>query len=247
MSRFAWRSLVGPEERRFPGPGVLEQRFPEDVAGHREWRTFIGQLLDLLRRGLNPESPETFARLHGHFDDYVDALDDVQPEVVECCVFVSHKRCDVAIAERIAWVAVANGFDYWLDVHDPVLPTIADADIPSPFKETIIAAIVEIALLNATHLIAVHTPQSHSSLWVPYEIGRAKSRDIWSAQVSGWFQPGKVAPKAGEYTWLMERLGSRAEIERWLHDQCVDQPGCCTKPCRDWNGDEPNKYRLPDE
>jgi hypothetical protein len=246
MSRFAWRRLTGPEEQRFSEPGPLEQRFPEGAAGYTEWRTFIGQLLDLIGR-FNPDSPETFSRLHELFDGYIGALDTVQSQVVECCVFVSHKRCDVAIAERIAWVAVANGFDYWLDVHDPILPRIASGDIPSPFKETIIAAIVEMALLNATHLVAVHTPQSHNSLWVPYEIGRAKSRDIWSAQVSGWFQPGKVAPIAGEYTWLMERLGSRAEIERWLRAQCVDRPGCCTRPRPNWNGDEPDKYRLPDE
>lgn len=247
MSRFAWRGLVGPEEQRFSGPGPLERRFPEGAAGYNEWRTFIGRMLDLIQSGLNPESPEAFFRLHELFDGYARALDAVQPQVIECCVFVSHKRCDIAIAERIAWVAVANGFDYWLDVHDPILPMIAGADIPSPFKETIIAAIVEMALLNATHLIAIHTPQSHSSLWVPYEIGRAKSRDIWSAQVSGWFQPGKVAPTVGEYTWLTERLGSRAEIERWLRAQRVDRPGCCTRPHRDWNGDEPDKYRLPDE
>ncbi|MCW5704715.1 MAG: hypothetical protein KIT82_19295 [Bradyrhizobium sp.] len=82
MSRFAWRGLTGPEKQRFSEPGRLEQRFPEDAVGYREWVTFIGRLLDLVRR-LSPESPETSARLHALFDGYVRSLDTVQPQVVE--------------------------------------------------------------------------------------------------------------------------------------------------------------------
>lgn len=232
MAQFDWRDAVET---------TLLQRFrpPEprgQVRGLAEWQIFIERLLSLI---LQPISLETYIELHRIFDGYTEALDVVQRKLPppECCVFVSHKRCDVADAERIAWIVVQQGFDYWLDVHDPVLPHVAGAPIPSPFKETIVAAIVEMALLNATHLIAVHTPNSHTSMWVPYEIGRTKSRDIWSSQVSGWFQPqssGGAAVIAGEYTHLMERLASKPDIDRWLASQKTNQPGCCTLPWRGW-------------
>ena len=231
MSRFYWR-----ETEEFN----LFERF-RNVRGREEWRHFLEQLLRFISR-TDVARHEIYGELHQLFDGYVRSLDDAQRKssVKECCVFISHKRCDVQFASRIAWIAVREGFDYWLDVEDPVLPAIAGASMPSPLKEILVAAIVEIALLNATHLIAVHTPQSHRSMWVPYELGRAKSRDIWSSQVSGWFEPGQT-PIAGEYTYLMERLQSRLDIERWLRSQPVNRPGYCSRPKlgKIWPGSEP--------
>jgi hypothetical protein len=237
MSTFDWRSATGN----------LLERFPDNVRGVEAWQAFIRRLSELMRR-TDIGGHEYYGALHGIFDEYIGALDDVQKEnpSPECCVFVSHKRCDEDLAARIAWIAVQKGFDYWLDVHDPVLPVIAGSAIPSPLRETIVAAFVEMALLNATHLIAVHTLRSHTSLWVPYEIGRAKSRDIWSSQVSGWFEPGQVAPIAGEYTYLMEQLANRADIDRWLAAQPVNHPPYCTVPKGTWKRpEEPPK--LPSE
>jgi hypothetical protein len=47
----------------------------------------------------------------------------------------------------------------WLDVHDPVL-RFASAALPPghPVYVIIVAAIIEIALLNCTHVIAAYTP-----------------------------------------------------------------------------------------
>jgi hypothetical protein len=75
-------------------------------------------------------------------------------------VFVSHRMVDAAYAERIAWLASQKaGLEYWLDVHDPVL-RLAGTALPSghPVYAITIAAIIEMALLNCTHVIAAHTP-----------------------------------------------------------------------------------------
>jgi hypothetical protein len=75
-------------------------------------------------------------------------------------VFVSHRMVDVAYAERIAWLASQKaGLEYWLDVHDPVLrlagTTLSAGHVVYAMT---VAAIIEMALLNCTHVIAAHTP-----------------------------------------------------------------------------------------
>src|SRR5262249_10633132 len=75
-------------------------------------------------------------------------------------VFVAHRMVDVAYAERIAGLASQKaGLEYWLDVHDPVL-RIAGTTLPAGHLvyAITIAAIIEMALVNCTHVIAAHTP-----------------------------------------------------------------------------------------
>ena len=75
----------------------------------------------------------------------------------------------------------------WLDVHDPVL-RFASAALPPghPVYVIIVAAIIEIALLNCTHVIAAHTPPPTNTSWRPsqwmsYELrpcSRARGRHL---------------------------------------------------------------------
>src|ERR1700681_2204705 len=105
-----------------------------------------------------------------------------------CCVFISHRQSDINNALHIAWRATQAGYDYWLDIHDPTLNALNGAAIPSPAKDILLAAAIEIALLSATHVIALHTqysigpPPMTLSKWIPYELGRAKARQINSNQ-----------------------------------------------------------------
>lgn len=223
MIQFDWRKVP---------PNLLE-RFDqvEEARGQEQWRWLVKRVLPLIGRP-DPMGLEHYGQLHSLLEQYIGRLDSLpQPAPAPmCCVFVSHKSLDVKLADWIARIAVERGFDYWLDVEDPGLKAVTGAPIASPYQEILIAALVEIALLNSTHLIAVHTARSHTSMWVPYEIGRAKSRRILSSQVSGWFQPGKVTLKAGEYTYLMPRLRYRRDITQWLAWQHVNQPGTCWLP-----------------
>lgn len=155
-------------------------------------------------------------------------------------VFVSHRQADAAWGERIAWLASHEaGLDYWLDVHDPLLKIAGRTLSPTdPRYGYVIAAIIEMALLNCTHVIAAHTPNSAGSKWIPYELGRVKSRKIFSGQAAGWFQTGIQPQGCGEYVLLAEILPSDVDVEQWLvaHGNKSDAP----KP---YPGAEP--ARLP--
>jgi hypothetical protein len=100
------------------------------------------------------------------------------------CLFVSHRRIDVRPALRIAYLVCQQGFDYWLDVLDPTL-----IGVPAPTAEqeaAATAAVIGMALLNSSHVIAVMTMNTKGSEWVPYEYGRVKAPLAASLQAACW-------------------------------------------------------------
>ena len=127
-------------------------------------------------------------------------------------------------AERIAWLASRKaGLEYWLDVHDPVL-RLASAALPPghPVYAITVAGIIEMALLNCTHVIAAHTPPPNTSWrpsqWIPYELARRQEGRQRNLQAgAGLFHPQVHPPESrGEYVLLADLCGSDADVERWL-------------------------------
>ena len=98
------------------------------------------------------------------------------------CVFISHRQSDAQEAQRFAQYLKAHNIDYWLDIHDPILTTGAPL---SPFA---IANIIEIALINSTHVVAIITDNSKGSEWIPYEYGRVKDPISYSGNVCAYDQ-----------------------------------------------------------
>jgi hypothetical protein len=138
-----------------------------------------------------------------------------------CCVFVSRKQQDVAHAERIAYRATEAGFDHWLDVHDPTLVLVQYSLQPTdPRLPILIAATIEIGLLNSSHVIAVHTSSSAASKWIPYEIGRVKDRRLRSTRAAGWLEPTLQLSACGEYVRLaVVMYGGKGGLIKWLRRQ----------------------------
>lgn len=206
MPDFDWRQTL---------QNPLATRFPNTAIGRDEWRDLVealqqlgpqGDPLPLFDRFL--QGATAAARLHA---------------TPECRVFVSHRAVvppkghDTEFAERIAWLAVTAGYGYWLDVHDPTLKFInAGATIPPPIRDVLIAAIIEIGLLNSSHVIAVMTPNSAGSKWIPYEFGRAKERHVVSRRSAIWLEPGTTAASCGEYVHLGVTTHGEADIGAWL-------------------------------
>ena len=55
------------------------------------------------------------------------------------------------------------------------------------------------------------------SKWIPYELARAKSRQVISSQAAGWFDGSILKPESqGEYVVLAEIWRRRAEVDGWL-------------------------------
>jgi hypothetical protein len=222
VERFFWRDHDLPPEER-----TIDGRFPEGIRGYQAWRRLVHSVADDPFGG-RPES------LRSAFDTFLAAVDeDAQPRLSTCCLFISHRMNDVNNALHIARVATQCGYDYWLDIHDPTLTRANRIQLSSPAKEVLIAAIIEIALLNVTNVIALHTNRSAGSKWIPYELGRAKTRLVHSDRAAGWYHPSSLANSRAEYMYLVEATTTDAEIRGWLsraprsrlgQSQCVLRP-----------------------
>jgi hypothetical protein len=147
------------------------------------------------------------------------------------CVFISHRKDDVEQADRIAWLACRAGFDYWLDILDPGLAGYPGLAHATEEEARAAALIIEVALLNCTQVIAVMTPNTAGSAWVPYEYGRIKDPVPESPQAACWLSP--ALKKFPEYLYLGERLADEAAIEQWLADE-RDRMGFTDPPACDW-------------
>ena len=218
--RFREGKLVEPNaEERFPEGAVGANRWEEltRIAGPslREWKAPVETALEILvgLRSLRPEVPAGTRRL-----------------------FISHRRADLEPARRIAEVAIRCGYQYWLDVEDPALAGLGKVSPPeSRIDAVLVAAIIEIALLNSTHVIAAITPnsfprpangeptQTGPSLWIPYEFGRVKAPTLASEQAASWVSRDVHGPLP-EYLHLGRILADEDEIAQWLHGQVPGAP-----------------------
>jgi hypothetical protein len=153
------------------------------------------------------------------FDAFLDDLDRHPPDRRPCRVFVSHQSRDVAPAERLAWLATQAGFEYWLDVHDPILTMASVSNLAAPTKAFAIAAIIEMALVNCSHVLSVQTANSRSSHWVPYEFGRGKRPIVTSTQAASWFEPGFTLDPNGDYLALGRIVHTEQGVSDWLDDE----------------------------
>jgi hypothetical protein len=134
------------------------------------------------------------------------------------CVFVSHRQADAAKAERLAYVACKEEFDYWLDIFDPSLVALSGpsgaSSVPQQ-KASAIAAIIEMALLNSTHLLAVITTNTKGSEWVPYEYGRVKDPQPVTLQAACWVDTN-AAITLPDYLHLGRINHSESDVRHWL-------------------------------
>jgi hypothetical protein len=223
----------------------LFERFPSDALGYAAWHELIGRTAE--RRDF-----DELADLRA-FDAFLAAASREhqryrEAAVPKCRVFVSHQRQDVGYAERVAYLATQHRLDYWLDVHDPILAA-AQQISHDPRYGIVIAAIIEIALLNCTHVVAVQTSNSAKSKWVPYEFGRAKARSIASTQACSWFEPSLQPSSAGqEYVFLAYIAhGGESALDAWFKLQqpqgALSGQALYAPSSAHWAGEVPN--RLP--
>lgn len=217
MANFDWRRASE----------YLDDRYGRDVEGIEEWFWLLMTLRDHVRAG-RPE-PVLAA-----FDEFLGRIRAMEAKPFACRVFVSHQQLDVPLAERIAWLAQQTGFEYWLDVHDPLLDLGTGSGLPPVIQTVLIAAIIEMALLNCSHGITIQTANAQGSRWVPYEFGRAKRRWLRSTQVASWFDNGIYATTTADYLKLGICALSEKDVERWLRAE-HSRHGCPAAVSR-WPG-----------
>ncbi|MCP1999586.1 toll/interleukin-1 receptor domain-containing protein [Nitrobacter winogradskyi] len=117
-------------------------------------------------------------------------------------VFISHKKEDAEQASAISAHLIANGLTVYLDVIDAQLgksgPDLADY--------------IRSQMDKCTQLLAVISPQTQASWWVPWEIGVATEKERFLASfVSG----GAAVP---EYLVKWPYLRTRADLDIYVRE-----------------------------
>jgi hypothetical protein len=128
-------------------------------------------------------------------------------------VFVSYRSADRRLANALRSYLLNRGKRVWMDVWDPALLTATA--LPSHLKSRLTAAIIEIALLRSTHLVVVHTAKTASSFWVPYEIGRAKHRQLVAPNAAFWHGPARL-PGYALLVPTFHRIHDAPIFEKWV-------------------------------
>ena len=157
------------------------------------------------------------------------------------CLFVSHRQIDIEPALRIAYLACCEGFDFWLDVLDPSLSGLPGAGWlgpGTPQKSFAIAAVIEMALLNSTHVMAVMTNNTMGSQWVPYEYGRVKDPVPASPQAACWLDSSISGVELPGYLFLGAMTTTERQVRDWLRFEREQFWDSSSESCR-WTGPEP--------
>lgn len=124
-------------------------------------------------------------------------------------VFISHRQLDSQRALDFANYLTANGIEYWLDLCDSRL---VNAQNLTPIA---IANIIEIALINCTHVVAIMTKNSKGSLWIPYEYGRIKDPSSYIGNVCAYYDIPKT--ELPEYMMLSEYQTAENKVVQWIN------------------------------
>jgi hypothetical protein len=210
MASFDWRAAPNAFVERYAQPQL------DDVQGIGLWLEFVYWISEQIEEPADIELEEgIIGQRTERFEALLNAFAGLPPPK-QPRVFISHRQVDVGPAERIAWLASQRaGIDYWLDVHDPALGRLNVSPRSSRYP-WLVASIVEMALLNCSHVIAAHTPNSLGSKWIPYEFGRVKDRALRSKRAAGWFHSSVYPVACGEFVLLADILRSDTKVEAWL-------------------------------
>jgi hypothetical protein len=207
--------------RDYQGRNWLE-RFPENIRGYTVWRQQrFAPRIDLKMLAA----------------DVIEARERATSGPPRPCVFVSHRQADAAPATRIAYLVCQEGYDYWLDVLDPTLSGVAPPTSEQTAAAT--AAVIEMALLNSSHVLAVMTPNTRGSQWVPYEYGRVKAPKTVSLQAACWLDRAILVASLPEYVHLGAILKSETEIKQWLKAEFQKHTGHAATASCGWKGTPP--------
>jgi len=164
----------------------IPERFPRDwpwLAGAAAWAEGAG--------GLSEMDPARAAQ-------WLESIREVRKkkQVARCPrIFVSHRQADAAAALRLAWLAQDEGWGYWLDIIDLASAPQQQRTAlkrwlgrpPTSLQLSIFtAALIEMGLLNCSHVIAAMTDNTKGSQWVPYEYGRLKEATLVAQNAASW-------------------------------------------------------------
>jgi hypothetical protein len=131
------------------------------------------------------------------------------------CLFISFRSTNRAQALWLARRAARKKIPVFLDVWDPMLTAVSASKLHKKIQTLLTAIIIEIALLRCTHLMVVHTTHTKTSVWVPYELGRAKHRVVSSNAAAFWHGAARL-PGYAHLVECIERKAPHTKLDKWL-------------------------------
>lgn len=140
-------------------------------------------------------------------------------------LFISHRQSDGLYALKMAQLAAQNGFAFWVDILDPGLRILAsNPQIPPNLIPLLTACIIEMAIINCTHVIACMTPATRGSLWLPYEYGRITKIPGFYKRAAAWCHPKLQPTDYPEYMLLGQTFKKQKQITHWLTTEKASWP-----------------------
>jgi hypothetical protein len=182
------------------------ERFPSWAIGYWDWLEFSHRLEGEPGTRLIDQLPGLATRR-------LEEIPGPRPRV-----FISHRHADRDAALNMAALVRSWGFDYWLDVLNPDLLNLPPTASPEPAQAVAMASIIEMGLLNSSHLLVLYTDNTQGSVWVPYEYGRAKEPPPVGLKSSCWIESGYTG-SLPEYMWLGPVHDNQPALRSWLNAQ----------------------------
>lgn len=183
-------------------------RYPQRAIGASEWAA----LPDL--SGLSQENQESKAL------KWLRKLQSLSPPTRRCPrIFISHFAADRLLALKMARVVTECGFNFWLDVLDPQVKRLGT--LPPSITTS---AVIEMAMLNCTHVIAIRSASNPASRWIDYQFGRVRSRAAYSWQTGSWLTP--EIPATSDDLGLGMITREKSAILTWLNSEFEMTLGC---------------------
>jgi hypothetical protein len=216
-----------------------------EVIGLKHWREFIPQLLQTVNQA--PDEPEIRKTILNQIRDLNDldsfAFPDGErqpstPELVAILLlrrlkkenetrpknncprlFISHRQADKKQALDMAHLTHSCGFAFWIDVLDPNLRILTKDAFSEKLIPLITACIIEMALMNCTHVLACMTSNSQGSFWIPYEYGRITEIPGIAKRACAWMDTSFNRRFIPEYMLLGEIAVNKKGIRSWLKNE----------------------------
>jgi TIR domain len=103
---------------------------------------------------------------------YAKSLGERPPVFIGNCVFVSHKREDSEMARSVADALIDLDINVWLDLDE-----LGFSEPKTDEEHIRLTHAIEAGLKASTHMLALITPNTKGSWWVPFEIGMCRARE----------------------------------------------------------------------
>ncbi|HMU46122.1 MAG TPA: toll/interleukin-1 receptor domain-containing protein [Chitinophagaceae bacterium] len=149
------------------------------------------------------------------------------------CVFISYQQKDREAAITVADYLQNAGIDVYIDVYDTDLKIQHQADNPSAVTDAICNGIN-----NSSHMLAVVSPDTLYSTWVPFEIGYGFDKTelgvlclkgIPKGKLPEYVRTSPVIRDIYDLNNLIEKLSGRNK-EVLLESKAISDWGTFTNP-----------------